>query len=587
MKRLLSLWISLVLMVLMSGCAVGSLDPATRILAQVDDITTGSLQTRPSIVELDGKPALLYSTKDGRVTFQVGEKRQLMDETARVRGGNHYQLHVQDQNLQALWWSHQDGKNVYFTSSVDEGQHFAPVSMVNDDHGILPPYTLTRAPQGVVGVTYHDERLTGYQTYFNRSTDNGRTWATPDQRLDTAPAKGRTSDVHEPQSVESGSVWVSAWTDVVYPEGGGIGYRIVSRHSEDAGLSWSSQEVLYSSDRQITSLVVRAQGAHIVIAADELSRGIVALASQDNGRSWRGTGVLVGTDQMSNSGIDLTVAGGRAHLVWMQDRKDEKTRIMRSSLDIAQAKWLGTVQRLDLKVHENTRSISPKVLATSQGGLLTTWVDYRDIRPNIYLSASNDQGQTWSAPQALLKPGEVSAGWPQLVPWRNQVAIAYEVYPTELVMNGKLVLRLLAVGDASKGLVGMARAPQVNEADRKVKLEKRVKALWESRVAGDYDKAYEIFDFAYKTATSKKAYLDNVGVITYLSYFVEDMVITGNEASVKMKVKYEVKPTIMLSTGKPITVPAVEVQSPSTWVWVSSEWYLVYAPSFEPPLLKY
>lgn len=586
MKRFLFVLGSLVSLALMSGCAAVGSGSATTVLAQVDDITTGSLQTRPAIVEFNGKPALLYANKGGRVVFRQGEQLQLLDETARVKEGNHFQLHLQDQNLQALWWSHQDGKNVYSASSADGGQRFEPASMINDDHGILPPYTVTRGPKGIVGVTYQDERQPGYEAYFNRSTDYGRTWARPDQRLDTPPAQGRSSDVHESQSVEAGTAWVSTWTDVDYSTGS-TRYRIVSRRSEDAGQSWMPQEVLYSSDRQISSLVVRAQGGGVVVGADELSRGIFAFVSQDQGRTWRGTGVLAGTDGVSNSGLEMAVAGGRAHLVWMQDRKDEKTRMMRASLDIAGHKWLGAVQRLDLKAHDNTRSVSPTILATSQGALLATWVDYRDIRPNIYLSASYDQGQAWSAPQALLKPGEVAAGWPQLVPWRDQAAIAYEVYPTDRIMDGKLVLRLLPVGDASKGLTGMASPSQVSEADRKAKLEQRVKALWESRIAGDFDKAYDMFDFAYKAATPKKFYLANAGVITYLSFSVDDMAITGNEASVKARVKYEVKPTIMMSTGKPITLAPVEVESPSTWVWVGSDWYLVYTPSFEQPLLKY
>lgn len=586
MKRFLPVMGSLVALGLMGGCAAIGAGSSSAILAQVDDITTGTVQTRPAIVEVNGKPALLYSNKEGRVMFRQGERLQRLDDTARVQGGNHFQLHLQDQNLQALWWSHDDGKNVYSAVSADGGQRFDPTSMVNDDHGILPPFTVTRGPNGVVGVTYQDERLPGYEVFFNRSTDYGRTWAQPDQRLDTPPPQGRSSDVHESQSVASGPAWVSTWNDVDYSTGSAR-YRIVSRRSDNTGQNWAPQQVLYSSDRQISSLIVRAQGDSVVVAADDLSRGVLAFVSQDQGRTWRATGVLAGTDGMSNSGIDMAVTAGRAHLVWMQDRKDEKTRIMRGRVDIAQAKWLGEVQRLDLKPYNNTRSISPTILATSQGALLTTWVDSRDIRTNIYLAASFDQGEAWSAPQALLRPGEVAAGWPQLISWAGHAAIAYEIYPTDRVMDGKLVLKLLPGQDSTGGLAGMASPSTMSEGDRKAKLEQRVKMLWDSRIAGDYAKAYDVFDFAYKAATPKKNYLDNSGVITYLSYSLGDMAVTGNEASVNMKIKYEVKSTMMPSSGKPIVVPPVEVDSPSTWVWVGNDWYLVYTPSFEPPMLKY
>ena len=62
--------------------------------------------------------------------------------------------------------------------------------------------------------------------------------------------------------------------------------------------------------------------------------------------------------------------------------------------------------------------------------------------------------------------------------------------------------------------------------------------------------------------------------------------MTGNEATVKMKIKYEVKPT-PLPSGKSITVEPKEVDASNTWVWVGNNWHLVYAPAFGQPNLKY
>lgn len=591
MKRLLSTLVSLVSVVWVVGCAGGpssSAGPASFVLAEVDDIATGPLQTRPAVVELNGKPGILYSTKAGRVAFQNGDKRSLLDETARVKqGGSYFQLNKQGQNLQALWWSHQDGKNVYLASSTDGGQSFAPVSMVNDEHGVLPPFTLTHAEDGVLGVTYHDERVPNYQAFFNRSTDYGRTWARPDMRLDTPPEGGRSSNVHEPQMVQVGKVWVSAWTDTTRTTDGQASYRIVSRRSLDAGKTWMPAEVLFASNHHISALIVRAQDGHIVLAADELNRGVFALTSSDQGATWAGPGILAGTDGVNNSGIDMAIADGRVHLVWMRDRSDEKTRIMRGSFDIAAAKWLDSVQRLNPKEFENTRSTSPVILANAQGKLIAAWVDYMDIRPNIYLSTSHDRGQSWTSPQALLNPGEVAAGWPMLIRWEGDVAIGYETYPTDVLANGRFQIRMLKFAADGKELIGLPNRSQISESAKKARLEERVKALWESRIASNYEPAYDIFDFAYKAATPKKSYLENTGVITYMSYSVDSIAISGNEASVNMKVKYEVKPTILPMTGKPITVPPFDAETPTKWVWVANDWYLVYTPSFDPPVLKY
>ena len=58
---------------------------STSLIVKIEDIATGPLQTRPVVLEHDGKPAILYSTKSDRVAFQLGDKRSLIDETARVK----------------------------------------------------------------------------------------------------------------------------------------------------------------------------------------------------------------------------------------------------------------------------------------------------------------------------------------------------------------------------------------------------------------------------------------------------------------------------------------------------------------------
>lgn len=573
--------------VLFAGCAAGGVEPAAKILAEVNGVATGSLQTRPAVVEVAGTPAILYANKSDRVVLQIGRQSRLLDETARVKQGpGYFQLHAQGRNVQALWWSHMSGKNIYFASSTDGGQNFAPASMVNDEHGVLPPYSLTSGGDGVFGMVYHDERLPGYQAYANRSTDGGLTWSRPDQRIDTPPVQARSTDVQETQSVQVGAVWLAAWTETVNVDGA-ASYRIVSRRSEDAGLTWSPPEILHRAGRQLSSLVVRAQGNSVVMAADELEHGILALVSTDAGRNWRNSGLLVDSEKVSNSGIELAIAGERAHFAWMLGRTDEKVRIMRASLDIAQAKWIGSAKRLNTKPFENTGATMPSIVATTKGQLFAAWMDYRDIRPGIYVSTSHNRGDSWSEPQPLLKQGEVSAGRPQLLQWSDQAAIGYEVYPQDRLTEGNFVVQMLQASDGGQGVAGMSTPMQVTEAQRQARLEQRIKELWNARVKGDYEAAYDFFDFAYKAVTTKKQYAGSAGVIIYHSYTPAETRIEGNEASANGTVKYEVPPTFIPSVGKPIAVPATESEAPTSWVWVGSDWYLVYKPSFDKPLLNY
>lgn len=576
-----------------SGCAVVGSQSAAPVLLQLDDVSTGAIQTRPAMAEVNGQPALLYANKDNRIVFRVGKKTLPLDETAPVQGGSRFKLYQQGDKLDALWWSHEKAKNLYFTSSVDAGKEFFPVSIVNDDHGVLATFSLLRGPNGVLGMTYLDERLPRYQTYFNRSTDAGRTWARPDVRLDVPPADDQASAVQEPQSVESGTAWVSAWIDAVRVPGGRSTFRVLSRRSVDAGLTWSAPEVLYNTEHLISSLTVKAQGDRIVIAADDHRQGILALVSIDQGRSWRNPGVLEGTglpldsDGSSNSSVQVALKGDLAHLVWVQEHGGKKAKIMRARIDLVKNSWLEPVQQMDVKTNDSTRSMTPDILAVANGPLLASWIDYRDIRPNVYLSASFDDGAVWSAPQPLLAPGMVSAGLPRLMPWRNQVAISYDVYPADVAAEGKFVLRLIPLDQDSKALPGFVSMPTISEAERKAKLEKRVKLLWDSRVAGNFEPTFDIFDYAYKATTTKKTYLQNIGVITYLSSSTEVIVINGNEAVVKMKLKYEVKQTTLSTTGKPFKLVPTDVVATNTWVWVGDEWYLVYAPAIGSQPLSY
>ena len=142
MKRLLLTVVSMLSIATVVGCASAPSDGNSLVLAQIDDIATGTFQTRPVVKEVNGQPVILYSTKGDRVVLRTGAQLLQLDETARVKqGGGYFQLNKQGQNLQALWWSHQDGKNIYQTASTDVGKNFAHVRMVIDEHDLLPPFS--------------------------------------------------------------------------------------------------------------------------------------------------------------------------------------------------------------------------------------------------------------------------------------------------------------------------------------------------------------------------------------------------------------------------------------------------------------
>lgn len=575
-------------LIFVGACAqMGTGPTETPVLATLDDVSTGSLQFRPAVVIRGPQATILHSTKEGRVALQQGKERKLLDETARVKkGGSYFQLKdLGDGHVHALWWSHEKGKNGYFTASTDGGATFSPVSMVNSENQILQPITWVQGKEKVLGIAYHDERLPNYQVFFNRSLDGGRSWAPQDQRLDTPPATGRSSFVAEPQLVQTSQAWILAWVDTIAAQDGA--FRVIMRKSVDDGLTWSEPKTLYAGTKHISALAVRSNGDSVAIVADELEKGIFSIVSSDHGMNWTTVPILNGTEHASNSGIETSFGRDRLHITWMQDRADTKTRIYAATLDLVSKNWISSAQRLDIKTAENTRSQTPTILATKAGPLIAAWVDYRDIRSNIYLAYSYDQGNTWSEPEPLSKPGALAHGWPQLLPHAEAAALAYEIYPSDRVTDGRFIVESLAMSREERAKKTNLLAQKITAEERSSRLRERIRSLWDARIAADYATAYEYFDFAYKSATPKKNYVEAVGVITYLDAKLDTVEIVGNEARVNMKLRYEVKPTIVPFTGKPIVVAPVDVESPNTWVWVDDDWYLVYHPTFDPPVLKY
>lgn len=571
----------------LSGCAQLAGERSSSMLAEIEDVSTGALQTLPSVVVQNGVLSILHTNKGGRVVLQSGAQSQLLDTTARVKNGASYlQLNPTGSGLQALWWSHDDGKNIYFTSRAAPDQAFADVSMVNDDHGVLPPYSVANGEKtGAVGVAYQDERLPRFQTFFNRSLDAGRTWPRPDIRLDAPVNDSRSSFVAETHLVQTSKVWLTVWVDSI-PSSEGP-FRIIARESNDEGQTWAPPKTLFVGQRHISALKVLARGSNIAVLADELKLGVFAVTSSDHGQHWRTTAVAKGSEDATNSGIEASMGDANVHLVWNLDREGQKTRIQVATVAFDSGEWAGPSQRLDVKSLDNTRSEVPVLAQTSTGVAVAAWVDYRDIRPNIYLAASYDHGKSWTEPQPVRKPGTLSLGWPRLHAWGEDIALAFEIYPNDKNREGRFGVQKIAVGRDSKEFTTNVSTPVVTEAQRKARLEQRVSALWDARIKADFATAYDFFDFAYKASTPKKNYVDNSGVITYLSAAIDKIDIRGNEADVTTKLRYEMKPFILPTTGKPISVVPIDVDSPGSWVWVSDDWYLVYSPAFDVPVLRY
>jgi hypothetical protein len=583
MIRTFSSLIALVILLLLGGCSnlPGSHDK-TDVLATLDDAYTGNSDTFPAVINLQGTPAVLYLNKSNRVALKHKNNTILVDDKARAKGGKQFSLDHDGGKVHAVWWSHESGKGLYAAVSEGAEPEFSGVSEVSPEFGVLPPYTILKGDGNGIGMLYSDERHSGYQAYVNTSNDGGKTWSRPDTRLDL-PAPDGDSNALEPVGIRAGNAWIVAWVDAKRrPEA--KEYRILSRRSTDFGKSWAPAQVLYSSEHYLSGLVISADGDSVTVLADQYHQGLIAALSKDAGNSWHKLPPIRGSEGSDNGILSVQMHGGNAFATWTQTLKGYKARIMFGSIDLSSLNWTNEAKRLDVKEVNGTKSTQSDIKVLSDGRLVASWVDYRNIRPAVYLSTSVDGGKNWSTPKSVEKPGEIYAARPQLQVWADSVALKYEVYPKDRTTEGKFILK--KIGFDKQGIASLYETPRYSEELKKKRLIERVNTLWQSRVEGDYDTAYDVFDFAYRAASDKKVYLNSVGVINYKTYSLQSTEILGNEALVKMKLSYEI-PKTLLPSGKSLEVKPVEVEAENGWVWVGNDWYMVYSPSFGQPNLHY
>jgi hypothetical protein len=157
-----------------------------------------------------------YST-DGGATWQASDIRL---DTGEMPGTNdsYWQLvSSEGNNIYVVWMDERNGNtDIYFNYSTDGGATWK-ASDIRLDKGDTPGANDSASPwltcSGLnVYVVWEDYRNGEKDIYFNCSTDGGRTWKTPDVRLDTGDVPGAFRSSFPKISSFENSVYV-VWYD--------------------------------------------------------------------------------------------------------------------------------------------------------------------------------------------------------------------------------------------------------------------------------------------------------------------------------------------------------------------------------------
>ncbi|MEF9427246.1 MAG: hypothetical protein L0956_08785 [Candidatus Mariimomonas ferrooxydans] len=199
------------------------------------------------------------------------------------------------------------------------------------------------------------------------------------------------------------------------------------------------------------------------------------------------------------------------------------------------------------------------------------WEDYRNIRPNIYINFSRDNGITWKdEPVNIEESGRYFTVYPKLYADGNSLFIFYVRYNNDArTEQGYLFRRIkdinIAVTEGSKG---------ATDAEKKEKLKKRGTRFWTLRKNRQYADTYEYFDPVYRTIRSKDDFTKYQGNMLYHSFKITETDIKGNFAQVKVELNFEVRETEVM--GRKFSMPPKDDILTQDWVWIYDRWYIEY-----------
>ncbi len=236
----------------------------------------------------------------------------------------------------------------------------------------------------------------------------------------------------------------------------------------------------------------------------------------------------------------------------------------------------------------STKARFPKIaMGKNPGEVILGWVDWRNIRPMVYLSRSPDGGATWG-PQVALD--EKRKGSDVLSFEIDSKAIrrhgkGYSVLVERYIDDVRTAKDVLAYFVDDQRLGTAADEPQ-HPNRSEARLKQRVEEFWAIFLAGDYGKAYDYQDPAFRGLYSRDVYQGNMGRIKYHAFELKGIEITDNVASVQILGEASI-PEFEL-VGKTVGRPKTAYDLTSTWLFIGDDWYReYYSEATDTKYIKY
>jgi len=219
-------------------------------------------------------------------------------------------------------------------------------------------------------------------------------------------------------------------------------------------------------------------------------------------------------------------------------------------------------------------------LGSQPGTVMLAWEDWRDIRPNVYVSYSKDYGATWEPALPLGRPGVWNLGLDlqphSMIGREDRFSLIAKQYKDDALSANKDYVLYSFTWDEVKRNAAEFKISELQRAHAtEARLRERATQYWQAMQDGQYEMTYAIMDPFYRSQRDLKAHLSSKGRVKYHRFQVGPIVQKGNLARVQIEIETSV-PEFKLPDGKIISQPAKTVSFLQTWVFLNDDWHLEY-----------
>jgi hypothetical protein len=299
---------------------------------------------------------------------------------------------VQGSNLYVVWREKTERKKLWFRAFRDGGKTLDNPILLDDRNEPLPRIRISSNAEGDIHILYLSEAPTAasrYNILFKYSHDFGRTFSEA-QNL----TLGYYDSIYPTLFAESENVYT-------FSDSGKNGKHFMFfRKSTDRGRTWGEPLEI----REIGGVTVYiepirvGQRLHVFWLDISGSEHIVGEAfSDDDGQTWKSKyledtrGMDIGLMRLAHD------SEGHIYLAFSERNDDlpkEKLKVFVMRSGDNGDTW-GKPLSFRHYPFENTQAVNPHIIAAEKGIVVVVWVDYRNIRSNLYMQFSKDYGETW------------------------------------------------------------------------------------------------------------------------------------------------------------------------------------------------